>query len=153
MVLFVGVYSNISIRRHMCIDHINLLLYVGYITSGRSCIPVSFSFSTDNYQMFIIMIFTRMARMEAAVFCGLLLGALSCSYLYNMTSAAAVFFCAAVSSFIALLYLIFFIQESVQNISADVGKWVNERVKRLHIVPVFNFLFNFLTLVQIQGIV
>lgn len=60
-----------------------------------------------------------MARMEAFVFIGLLLGSLTSIYLYKTTSASFVFVCAATSTFIALIYLYFFVEESLMEISSE----------------------------------
>lgn len=56
-----------------------------------------------------------MARMEAAVFVGLLLGSLGGAHLYQLTSAAVVFGCGAFCTLIALLCVCFFVKESIKN--------------------------------------
>lgn len=61
----------------------------------------------------------RMASMEAFVFVGLLLGSLSSIGIYTATSASFVFGCATLSTFIALLYLYFFVNESILEISTE----------------------------------
>lgn len=56
-----------------------------------------------------------MARMEAAVFVGLLLGSLGGAHLYQLTSASVVFGTATFCTLIALLCVCFFVKESIKN--------------------------------------
>lgn len=62
-----------------------------------------------------------MARLEAVVFVGLLLGALTSSHMYTYTSSTAVFACATVSVFIGFIYIWFCVQESLQVDLSDVS--------------------------------
>lgn len=67
----------------------------------------------------------RMARMEAAVFVGLLLGSLSSAPIYQATSAAFVFACAAFSTLIGLSYLYFCVGESLKNACTEASRMVS----------------------------
>lgn len=69
----------------------------------------------------------RMARMEAVVFVGLLLGALSSIPLYSRTSAAVVFFCASLCNLCGLVYIYFFVRESIQSSTSDIDFWVRRK--------------------------
>lgn len=60
-----------------------------------------------------------MAKMEAFVFVGLLLGSLCSIAIYTATSASTVFACAALSTFLGLVYLYFFVNESILEISTE----------------------------------
>lgn len=62
--------------------------------------------------------------MEAAVFVGLLLGALSCGPLYNATSGSFVFSCAALCTFAGLVHIYFVVNESIQCSTSEVDVWV-----------------------------
>lgn len=65
-----------------------------------------------------------MARMEAAVFLGLLIGALSCSYIYNYTSTSIVFAIAAISTGSALVFIYFYVNESIQITQTTNEDWL-----------------------------
>lgn len=68
-----------------------------------------------------------MARMEAAVFMGLLFGALTCGNLYKLTSAWAVFGCSTICTFIGLVWIFLFVKESIKNETEQTSKMVSER--------------------------
>uniref|UniRef100_A0A182N879 Major facilitator superfamily (MFS) profile domain-containing protein n=1 Tax=Anopheles dirus TaxID=7168 RepID=A0A182N879_9DIPT len=57
---------------------------------------------------------TKMAIVEAAVFTGLLTGTLSSSFILRWLDGAAVFAIAAVAVLLGLLYIIFYIEESIK---------------------------------------
>lgn len=63
-----------------------------------------------------------MARMEAAVFVGLLLGALSSGRLYKLTSASVVFGCSTLCTLIAFMCVYFFVKESIKNQTEETGR-------------------------------
>lgn len=65
-----------------------------------------------------------MAFLEAALFIGILLGSLSSSYIYRWTSATILFAIAAMFALIAVLYIMFFVEESVHNTNISSGKMV-----------------------------
>lgn len=72
--------------------------------------------------------FDRMARMEAAVFMGLLFGALTCGPLYKLTSAWAVFGCSTICTFIALVWIFLFVKESIKNETEQTTKMVKDKL-------------------------
>uniref|UniRef100_A0A6E8VLP0 Major facilitator superfamily (MFS) profile domain-containing protein n=1 Tax=Anopheles coluzzii TaxID=1518534 RepID=A0A6E8VLP0_ANOCL len=57
---------------------------------------------------------TKMAIVEAAVFTGLLAGTLSSSYILRWTNGTTVFAIAAGAVFLGLMYIIFYIEESIK---------------------------------------
>ncbi|XP_050096471.1 proton-coupled folate transporter-like [Anopheles aquasalis] len=56
----------------------------------------------------------KMAFLEASIFAGLLIGTLSSSFILRWTNACTVFTAGAVSVFLALVYIIYFIEESIK---------------------------------------
>lgn len=89
--------------------------------------PIKIDMDMQNIKSILHFLSNRMARMEAAVFVGLLLGALSCSPLYNATSTSFVFSIAAISTFVGLVYVYFFVKESIQCPISDVDALVRQR--------------------------
>lgn len=65
-----------------------------------------------------------MARMEAAVFIGLLLGALSSGRLYKLTSASVVFGCSTWCTLLGLMCVYQFVKESIKNETEETGRMV-----------------------------
>lgn len=65
-----------------------------------------------------------MARMEAAVFVGLLCGALSSGHLYKLTSASFVFGCSALCTVLGLICVYMFVKESIKNETEETGRMV-----------------------------
>lgn len=65
-----------------------------------------------------------MSFQEAALFIGILLGSLSSSYIYRWTSATTLFAISATFAMIAVLYIVFSVEESVQNTPLSDGKMV-----------------------------
>lgn len=65
--------------------------------------------------LFIFIVFGngRMARMEAAVFMGLLTGSLTSNYIFEVTSTQFMFVLATILIAIALIYIKFAVSESV----------------------------------------
>uniref|UniRef100_A0A182PGG7 Major facilitator superfamily (MFS) profile domain-containing protein n=1 Tax=Anopheles epiroticus TaxID=199890 RepID=A0A182PGG7_9DIPT len=71
---------------------------------------------------------TKMAIVEAAVFTGLLAGTLSSSFILRWTNGTTVFTIAACSVLFGLLYIIFYIEESIKPNELSVG---NNRAREL----------------------
>lgn len=69
-----------------------------------------------------------MARMEAAVFVGLLLGALSSGRLYTISSASVVFGCATICTLIGLACVYLFVKESIKNQTEETSRMVSTMV-------------------------
>lgn len=67
-----------------------------------------------------------MARMEAAVFVGLLLGSLGSGQLYKLASASVVFGCSTCCTLIGLICVYAFVKESIKNETEETGRWVNQ---------------------------
>lgn len=67
----------------------------------------------------------RMARMEAAVFIGLLLGTLISGSLYEISSATVVFGFATVCTLAGLVVIYVFLKESIKNETDITGFWVS----------------------------
>lgn len=67
-----------------------------------------------------------MARMEAAVFVGLLTGSLTSNYIFEVTSTQFMFFLATALIVLALLYIKYAVTESVVGATEnDEDLWVN----------------------------
>lgn len=71
-----------------------------------------------------------MARMEAAVFIGLLLGSLVSGQLYGLTSASAVFGCACLCTLLGFFFIFAFLKESIKNETDINGFCVRENPNR-----------------------
>lgn len=69
-----------------------------------------------------------MARMEAAVFVGLLLGALSSGNLYKLTSASWVFGLSTFCTLLGLICVYMFVKESIKNETEETGRMVNQPI-------------------------
>lgn len=78
--------------------------------------------------------------MEAAVFMGLLFGALTCGNLYQLTSAWAVFLCSTICTFIALVWIFLFVKESIKNETEQTTKMVNTKfpTQQFQLLILFN---------------
>lgn len=61
----------------------------------------------------------RMAIMQASLYLGLLVGLMSSSYILQMTSVVAMFVLSTISMFLALIYVIFFMTESIQRLEPE----------------------------------
>ncbi|XP_031618143.1 uncharacterized protein LOC116337604 [Contarinia nasturtii] len=85
----------------------------------------------------------RMARMEAAVFVGLLLGSLSSGRLYKLTSASVVFGCAALCTLLGLICVYFFVKESIKNQTEETGRMAKFKAlfEWKHVVDLFYTCF------------
>lgn len=79
-----------------------------------------------------------MARIEAVVFVGLLLGALASNRMYAATSPTAIFICAATSIFIGLVYIWKYVKESLQVDSSDVSLSVSYEYSIKIYIDIFN---------------
>ncbi|XP_062541923.1 probable peptidoglycan muropeptide transporter SLC46 [Armigeres subalbatus] len=91
-----------------------ILAYIPAALSGGNCALITgvFCYITDvtSEQNRAV----KMGVLEAAIFLGLLLGVLSSSYILRWTNAITVFAIAAISIFLGILYIIFYIEESIQ---------------------------------------
>lgn len=72
----------------------------------------------------------RMARMEAAVFVGLLLGAICSGRLYQMTSASLVFGLSTLCTVSGLILVFFFVKESIKNETEETSRVVSHSFLR-----------------------
>lgn len=57
---------------------------------------------------------TRMSYLEASIYVGLLIGLLSSSYILRFTSPTVVFAVSALASFLGVVYVIIFVNESIR---------------------------------------
>lgn len=67
-----------------------------------------------------------MARMEAAVFVGLLLGSLSSGHVYKLFSASVVFGCSTFCTLIALICVCLFVKESIKSQTEETSRMVSQ---------------------------
>lgn len=91
---------------------------------------------------FFSFLFHRMARMEAAVFVGLLLGSLSSGHLYKLFSASVVFGCSTFCTFIALMFVCFFVNESIKNQTEETSRMVSWMLLASHNTHSIQFVFH-----------
>ena len=78
-----------------------------------------------------------MSLLEGALYIGVLIGSLSSSYVYKLTSAPIVFAIAAAFTFISVIYVIFGVKESVQN-----TEQISKSVCLLFIIHLYNYLIS-----------
>lgn len=69
----------------------------------------------------------RMAYLEASLYIGLLLGSISSSFILMLTSPVIVFGISGVATFLGVLYVLFFVKESIQQ-DESVGKFVSSHI-------------------------
>lgn len=69
-----------------------------------------------------------MSLMECALFVGILVGSMASSYVYKFTTTYVMFGITTITTLIATLYVMFFVQESIHNGEAErrIGKMVCE---------------------------
>lgn len=91
-----------------------LLPFVPICLCGGNCalITGTFSYLTDVTTQEDRPI--RMAYLEASIYVGLLFGSLSSSYILMLTSPIVVFGISAIASLLGVLYVLFFVKESIQ---------------------------------------
>lgn len=96
-----------------------ILAYIPAALSGGNCALITgvFCYITDvtSEQNRAV----KMGVLEAAIFGGLLLGVLSSSYILQWTNAMTVFSIAAGAIFLGILYIVFYIEESIQRDELD----------------------------------
>lgn len=91
-----------------------ILAYIPAALSGGNCALITgvFCYITDVTSEKNRAV--KMGVLEAAIFGGLLLGVLSSSYILRWTNATTVFAIAAGAIFLGILYIVFYIEESIQ---------------------------------------
>lgn len=93
------------------------------ITGGNSALITSiFCYLTDvvtenNRAM-------RMALLEAAIYIGLVIGSFTSSYIYQVTNATFMFGLSTLATFLALVYVVVFVKESVRE-EINMSKYVS----------------------------
>lgn len=96
-----------------------ILAYIPAALSGGNCALITgvFCYITDvtSEQNRAV----KMGVLEAAIFGGLLLGVLSSSYILRWTNAMTVFAIAAGAIFLGILYIVFYIEESIRRDELD----------------------------------
>lgn len=104
--LITGAFSYLSTVYNLtlCFSQLTYLMYLADVTTQQDR-PI------------------RMAYLEASLYIGLLFGSLSSSYILMLTSPTAVFGIAGIANFLGVLYVIFFVKESIQQ-DESVGKFV-----------------------------
>lgn len=102
-----------------------LLPYIPISICGGNCALITgvFSYLTDvTTQSERPM---RMAYLEASIYVGLLFGSVSSSYILGLTSPTIVFGISGIATLLGVLYVIFFIKESIQ-LDESIGKFVSK---------------------------
>lgn len=91
-----------------------LLPYIPVSICGGTCALITgvFSYLTDVTTQDNRPI--RMAYLEASIYVGLLFGFLSSSYILQLTSPTIVFGISGIACFVSVLYVSFFVKESIQ---------------------------------------
>lgn len=91
-----------------------LLPYIPFSICGGNCALITgvFSYLTDVTTKSDRPI--RMAYIEASLYVGLLFGSVSSSYILGLTSPTIVFGISGVASFLGVVYVVFFVKESIQ---------------------------------------
>lgn len=101
-----------------------LLPYIPLCLCGGNCALITgvFSYLTDVTTQQDRAI--RMAYLEAALYVGLLFGSVSSSYILKLTSPTTVFGISGITSFLGVLYVLFFVKESIQQ-DESIRKYVS----------------------------